>query len=65
MKKIELLKAGMVELAEQEAQILKDINHPFLIDLDFMFHSKQRIYFVQPFIEGGEMTALLEKHKRF
>ena len=65
IKKSELIKSGMIELAEQEAEILQDINHPFLIDLAFMFHSKYRIFFVQPFVEGGELTSLLQKHKRF
>lgn len=65
IKKIDLLKYGMIKNAEQEAEILIYIKHPFLIDLEYLFHSKQRIYFVLPYIQGGEMADLLFHHQRF
>ncbi len=48
-----------------EKDILVKTDHPFLVGMDYLYMSKERLYFVLPFIEGGEMFKILKKAKRF
>lgn len=36
--------------------LLKNINHPFLVGLHFSFQTKDKLYFVLDFINGGEVN---------
>ena len=40
-------------------------DHPFLVGLDFMFQSETRLYFVVPFVKGGELYKVFKSQKRF
>ena len=39
--------------------------HPFLANMDYIFQSDLRLYFVMPFINGGELYKVYSKVKRF
>ena len=45
----------MVEMISTEKEILKMADHPFLVGMKFVFQNDQRIYFVMPFVRGGEL----------
>lgn len=36
--------------------LLKNINHPFLVGLHYSFQTKDKLYFVLDFINGGEVN---------
>ena len=36
-----------------EKDILWSVNHPFLINMDYVFQDFFRIYFIMPYIKGG------------
>ena len=38
--------------------LLKNLNHPFLIGLHYSFQTKDKLYFVLDFVNGGEVTFL-------
>ena len=42
-----------------------EVDHPFLCGIDYVFQNQLRIYFVMPFIQGGELYKILENFKRF
>ena len=42
-----------------------ETEHPFLANMDFIFQSDLRLYFVMPFINGGELYKVYSKVKRF
>jgi len=44
-----------VENLENEKMILLQVNHPFIISMDYVFQKAYRIYFVMDFIQGGEL----------
>ena len=49
-----------------ERDILKAADHPFLINLDYIFQDEQRIYFIMPFIKGGSLfTHHLKQTRNF
>jgi len=35
--------------------LLKNINHPFLVSLHYSFQTKNKLYFVLDFLNGGEV----------
>ena len=41
------------------------MNHPFIIGMDYVFQKAYRIYFIMPFIQGGELFKHLSEKRRF
>ena len=39
-------------------------NHPFLCGMDYVFQTPQRLYFVLPFVNGGELDRICIKRRR-
>jgi len=50
---------------KKEMEILKMVNHPFLIKRDYIFTSGDRIYFIMEFLNGGDLFKNLKTIKRF
>lgn len=48
-----------------EKDILFSCDHPFLVGMDYLFQSPTRLYFVMPFIKGGELYRIFKSYKRF
>ena len=48
-----------------ERNILADVEHPFIVAMDYVFQNDFRIYFLMNFIKGGELFRHLNKMKRF
>ena len=42
-----------------------EADHPFLVGMDYMFQSETRLYFVMPFVRGGELYKIFQNQKRF
>lgn len=55
IRKDVLLEYDQVESTLLEKDILFAADHPFLCGMDFLFQSETRLYFVMPFIRGGEL----------
>ena len=47
-----------------EHNVLINANHPFLANMLYFFTTEARLYFVMPFIGGGEMSEVLKKEKK-
>ena len=65
LKKDVLLDEDQVESTLLEKNILQSLNHPFLVGMSFCFQTEERVYFVLPFIRGGELFQHLRKYKYF
>jgi serum/glucocorticoid-regulated kinase 2 len=39
--------------------------HPFLVGMDYVFQTDQKIFFVMRFVRGGELFMHLSKVRRF
>lgn len=42
-----------------------NIKHEFLSSMDYTFQTDERLYFVMPFIEGGELYRIFAEYKKF
>ena len=48
-----------------EKDILFQIEHPFLVNMEYVFQNEFRIYFLMKFVQGGELFRHLVQVKRF
>ena len=65
LKKDLLIEEDQIESTILEKEILQNIDHPFLCRLIFCFQTEDRIFFVMPFLSGGELFQHIKKFKRF
>lgn len=65
LKKDVLLDMDQVQSTILEKKILQSLDHPFLVGMVFCFQTEERIYFIMPFIRGGELFQHLRKEKFF
>ena len=65
LKKDVLLDQDQIENTLLEKKILESLDHPFLVGLVFCFQTDDRIFFVMPFLRGGELFQHLKKMKFF
>ncbi len=47
-----------IESTILEKDILLNAKHPFLVGMDYLFQNDLRLYFVMPFVRGGELYKI-------
>uniref|UniRef100_A0A1B6E400 Protein kinase domain-containing protein n=1 Tax=Clastoptera arizonana TaxID=38151 RepID=A0A1B6E400_9HEMI len=65
MAKQQIMKYGQLGHAKSEKDVLQAINFPFVVHLEYFFIDNCLLYFVMPFISGGELFRHLQKFGRF
>jgi|LauGreDrversion4_2_1035121.scaffolds.fasta_scaffold407817_1 serine/threonine protein kinase len=55
IRKDVLLEYDQVNNTKLEKDILFSCDHPFLVGMDYLFQSQLRLYFIMPFVRGGEL----------
>lgn len=65
LKKDVLIDQDQIENTLLEKNILQSLDHKFLVGLVFCFQTIERIYFVMPFLRGGELFQHLRKLRIF
>nr|BAK00435.1 predicted protein [Hordeum vulgare subsp. vulgare] len=65
LKKRAIIARNQVEHTKAERKILEQLNHPFLMTLRFAFQSKEKLYFVLDYLQGGELFFHLKAKRRF
>ena len=58
IRKDVLIEYDQVTSVALEKDILFEADHPFLCGMDYLFQSETRLYFVMPFINGGELYKI-------
>lgn len=64
IRKDVLLDFKQVQNTKLEKDILFSCDHPFLVGMEYLFQTPQRLYFVMPFVRGGELYKIFKAHKR-
>ena len=60
-----LIEQEQIENTLLEKEILQTIDYPLLCGLVFCFQTDERIYFILPFLSGGELFQHLRKFRTF
>lgn len=62
MKKQYLINNNQVKYAVSEAQIMKELDHPFIMKLVFSFQTPSNLYMAVEYCENGDLSQLLDNH---
>ena len=65
IRKDVLLEYDQIASTLLEKDILFSADHPFLAGMEYLFQSEIRLYFVMPFINGGELYKIFQGERRF
>ena len=65
LKKETIIARNQVEHTRAERAILQSLQHPFLMGLRFAFQTKEKLYFVLDYYQGGELFFHLKHKRRF
>jgi serine/threonine protein kinase len=64
MKKSEVIRLKQVEHIKAETAILKEVEHPFIVNLLAHFQDEKRLFLLLEFINGGELFSHLRMEGR-
>lgn len=65
LEKEKIIKMKQVDHTLYEKRILEAIRFPFTVSMEFSFKDNSYIYFIMPFVPGGEMFSHLRKMNKF
>jgi protein-serine/threonine kinase len=65
MCKNDLLVKDLIESVRLEKLIMLEVEHPFIVKMQYVFQKSYRIYFVMDYISGGEMFYHIQLQNRF
>lgn len=64
LNKEAIIKRNEVKHIMTERNVLiKNLKHPFLIGLHYSFQTKDKLYFVLDYVNGGEVTVQIDRFK--
>ena len=55
IRKDQLIKHNKIKSAFREVQTMLNVEHNFLQSLDYVFQTEFRLFFVMPFLSGGDL----------
>lgn len=58
-------KAGYIENVQAERNILKRVNHPFVVKMHCSFQTKEKLFIIMDFLAGGELFLRLGREGIF
>jgi len=65
MRKGTIILKDQVAHTNDEKHILQKIQHPFIVNLNYAFQTKDKLYMIMDFVNGGELFYHLKKQHRF
>jgi serum/glucocorticoid-regulated kinase 2 len=65
IKKLFIIEKKQFDQVKREKEILYEANHPFLVGLKSAFQTPDKLFFLMPFIQGGDLYAHLKRRKHF
>ncbi|EGR30983.1 protein kinase domain protein [Ichthyophthirius multifiliis] len=65
MRKEDIIDKDQIEHTKAERKILEQVNFPFLVNLEYAFQTREKVFFAMKFLIGGELFFHLKRQKRF
>ena len=62
MKKQYLISNHQIKYAVSEAQIMKTLDHPYLLKLIYSFQTPSNLFMALEYCEGGDLSQVLDEH---
>ena len=64
IRKDVLIEYNQIKNTKLEKEIMFKCQHKFLVGMEYLFMSDLRLYFVMPFVKGGELYKIFKMKKR-
>lgn len=64
LRKDNLIETNQIPNIISEKNIMMEVDHPFLVSLDYVFSDPLRIHLIMPFINGGELYQIAKSKGR-
>lgn len=65
MRKDVILDRNSLDSIKLESLIMLQVNHPFIVSMQYVFQRQYRVYFVMDFMAGGELFHYMQSERRF
>lgn len=65
MRKDAIIAKNQVTHTRDEKNILQKIQHPFIVKLNYAFQTKDKLYMILDYVNGGELFYHLKKNGKF
>ncbi|ELP88110.1 protein kinase, putative [Entamoeba invadens IP1] len=65
LRKDVVKKRNQVDHTKSEKEVLTKIHHPFIVQLHYAFQTKEKLYMIMDFANGGELFHHLKNEQRF
>lgn len=65
IRKDKIIDYQQLESTKLEKTILLNSNHPFIVQMEFVFQNDVRLYFLMEYVKGGELFTHIIQKKRF
>lgn len=65
VRKLAVIEKNQFESIRREKEILHNANHPFLVGLKCAFQTPDKLFFLMPFIECGDLSVHLRRRRFF
>ena len=65
LSKQKIMGQNLVRYAKTERNVLSYTQHPFIVNLNFAFQSKEKLFLILEYCPGGDMARVLQKDRRF
>eukprot|EP00357_Protocruzia_adherens_P002555 CAMPEP_0115016588 /NCGR_PEP_ID=MMETSP0216-20121206/27543_1 /TAXON_ID=223996 /ORGANISM="Protocruzia adherens, Strain Boccale" /LENGTH=535 /DNA_ID=CAMNT_0002387107 /DNA_START=45 /DNA_END=1652 /DNA_ORIENTATION=- len=65
LRKDQLIDKEQIEHTRTEKMIMQKVDHPFLVGLEYAFQTPEKLFFVMPYVRGGELFQHLKQIRRF
>lgn len=65
MKKQTLINNNQVKYAVSEAEIMKELDHPYILKLMYSFQTPTNLFMAVEFCENGDLAEILDDHSLF
>lgn len=62
MRKQYLISNHQIKYAVSEAQIMKTLSHPYLLQLIYCFQTPSNLYMALEFCENGDLSDILDEY---
>lgn len=60
MRKDFILASNSLQSVELEKMILLQVNHPFIVKMQYVYQRKFRVYFMLEYVAGGELFNYMQ-----
>lgn len=65
LSKQRIMGQNLVRYAKTERNVLSYTRHPFIVNLNYAFQSKDKLFLILDYCPGGDLARLLQKERRF